>query len=145
MHICKGLLFSGVLFYSAQSASFAYCHAVMEFHWPKLFSDLWPSSIWPQNSCFWLINYYEKISYLTLHKAISHSCLFGYLTPYLIAGTREKPFYFRSSWPIKNHYVEVAGQIGDSQRSLNSFGQWHAITAWPYANEADCALQVVRH
>jgi hypothetical protein len=34
-----------------------------------------------------LVNYYEKISYLTLHKAISHSCLLGYLILYLIAGT----------------------------------------------------------
>jgi hypothetical protein len=41
--------------------------------------------LWPQNSGFWLVNYYEKIRYLTLHKAISDS----YLILYLIAGTWE--------------------------------------------------------
>jgi hypothetical protein len=35
-----------------------------------------------------MVNYYEKISYPGLHKAISHSYLFGYLVLCLIAGTR---------------------------------------------------------
>jgi hypothetical protein len=87
MHISKGLIFSGVLFCSALSASFAYCHAGMAFHWPKLSSDLWPSPIWPVIStyCFLIGQLLRKDklshppqSYLTLLScwlsyAVSHS------------------------------------------------------------------------